>query len=243
MPSGNPEPAISWQQKVGGFWREVDRRLGRPDRRRRLPDGRRADRRDERHPVPRPPAQRGRHRLHARGDADGRRRADAAGQRSAAATSTGGSPSAGAATSSAPSRAARSRSPAAPRRSTARARPARSATAATPARRRCASRVRGGSYDPASGRLEVRLDGAVRFWGHDYHVPGSTTPQLDTRFANLRIVVENGVGTSSPTPSARRWTARRRERRAGRAGADRAERRQPRAHRRRARLARRADRR
>lgn len=57
--------------------------------------------------------------------------------------------------------------------------------------------VRGGSYDPASGRLEVALDGAVRFWGHDYHVPGSTTPQLDTRFSKLKVVVENGVGTIS----------------------------------------------
>ncbi|MDO8210315.1 HtaA domain-containing protein [Conexibacter sp. CPCC 206217] len=70
--------------------------------------------------------------------------------------------------------------------------------------------VRGGSYDPASGRLEVSLNGAVRFWGHDYHVPGDTTPQLDTRFSGLRMVVENGVGTlytdavgatmDSPTP-------------------------------------------
>ncbi|MDO8187078.1 HtaA domain-containing protein [Conexibacter sp. JD483] len=70
--------------------------------------------------------------------------------------------------------------------------------------------VRGGSYDPASGRLEVQLDGAVRFWGHDYHVPGNTTPQLDTRFSGLRVVVQDGVGTlyadavgatmDSPTP-------------------------------------------
>ncbi|MBB4664058.1 HtaA domain-containing protein [Conexibacter arvalis] len=55
--------------------------------------------------------------------------------------------------------------------------------------------VQGGVYDPASGRLEVTLGGAVRFWGHDYHVPGSTTPQLDTTFSNLRVVVEGEVGT------------------------------------------------
>jgi hypothetical protein len=77
--------------------------------------------------------------------------------------------------------------------------------------------VRGGSYDPASGRLEVALDGAVRFWGHDYHVPGSTTPQLDTRFSNLKLVVAGGVGTlyadavgatmDSPTPRTYRQVA------------------------------------
>jgi hypothetical protein len=55
--------------------------------------------------------------------------------------------------------------------------------------------VKGGTYDPASGRLEVRLGGTVRFWGHDYHVPGNTTPQLDTTFANLRLVAEGARGT------------------------------------------------
>lgn len=55
--------------------------------------------------------------------------------------------------------------------------------------------VASGSYDPASGRLELALGGSVRFWGHDYHNPADPTPLLDTRFANLRIVVENGVGT------------------------------------------------
>jgi Htaa len=55
--------------------------------------------------------------------------------------------------------------------------------------------VRGGSYDPVSGRLEAALDGAIRFWGHAHHVPGSTTPQLDTRLSALRLVVEGGVGT------------------------------------------------
>lgn len=54
--------------------------------------------------------------------------------------------------------------------------------------------VRGGTYDGATGRLEVRLGGSVRFWGHDYHVPGNTAPQLDTRLSNLRIVIEAGVG-------------------------------------------------
>lgn len=29
--------------------------------------------------------------------------------------------------------------------------------------------VRGGSWDPAAGRLEVRLGGSVRFWGHAHH--------------------------------------------------------------------------
>ncbi|MDO8211013.1 HtaA domain-containing protein [Conexibacter sp. CPCC 206217] len=55
--------------------------------------------------------------------------------------------------------------------------------------------VRGGRYDPASGRLEVALGGSVRFWGHDYHVPGNTTPQLDTRFSNLRVVADATTGT------------------------------------------------
>ncbi|ADB49016.1 HtaA domain-containing protein [Conexibacter woesei] len=55
--------------------------------------------------------------------------------------------------------------------------------------------VRGGSYDPANGGLELRLRGSVRFWGHDYHVPGSTRPQLDTTFSNLRLVAEGTRGT------------------------------------------------
>jgi hypothetical protein len=54
--------------------------------------------------------------------------------------------------------------------------------------------VRGGSWDAASGRLEVRLGGSVRFWGHAHHVPGDTRPQLDTTFSNLRVVVEGGRG-------------------------------------------------
>ncbi|MDO8212633.1 HtaA domain-containing protein [Conexibacter sp. CPCC 206217] len=55
--------------------------------------------------------------------------------------------------------------------------------------------VRGGSYDPLSGRLTLTLGGSVRFWGHDYHVPGDTRPQLDTTFSNLRLVAEGGTGT------------------------------------------------
>ncbi|MBB4660681.1 HtaA domain-containing protein [Conexibacter arvalis] len=55
--------------------------------------------------------------------------------------------------------------------------------------------IRGGGYDPATGALELRLRGTVRFWGHDYHVPGSTTPQLDTTFSNLRLVAAGGRGT------------------------------------------------
>lgn len=54
--------------------------------------------------------------------------------------------------------------------------------------------VRSGVYDAATGRLEIQLGGSVRFWGHDYHVPGNTTPQLDTRLTNLRIVIQGGVG-------------------------------------------------
>lgn len=54
--------------------------------------------------------------------------------------------------------------------------------------------VLGGTYDPAGGRLEVRLGGAVRFWGHDHH-PGVPRAQLDTTFSNLRVVVEGAVGT------------------------------------------------
>lgn len=55
--------------------------------------------------------------------------------------------------------------------------------------------IRGGSYDPATEALELRLRGTVRFWGHDYHVPGSTTPQLDTTFSNLRLVANGTSGT------------------------------------------------
>ncbi len=55
--------------------------------------------------------------------------------------------------------------------------------------------VRGGSYDPASGSLEVKMNGSVRFWGHAYHVPGSTTPQLDTTFSDLRLVASGDTGT------------------------------------------------
>lgn len=54
--------------------------------------------------------------------------------------------------------------------------------------------VRGGSWDPATGRLVVRLGGSVRFWGHAHHVPGDTRPQLDTTFSNLRVVAEGGRG-------------------------------------------------
>lgn len=53
--------------------------------------------------------------------------------------------------------------------------------------------IKGGSVH--DGKLELTLRGTVRFWGHDYHVPGNTTPQLDTRFTNLRLVVEDGAGT------------------------------------------------
>lgn len=54
--------------------------------------------------------------------------------------------------------------------------------------------VLGGSWDPAAGRLVVRLGGSVRFWGHAHHVVGDPRPQLDTSFSNLRIVVEGGRG-------------------------------------------------
>jgi hypothetical protein len=55
--------------------------------------------------------------------------------------------------------------------------------------------IRGGAYDPATGALELRLRGSVRFHGHDYHVPGSTRPQLDTTFSNLRVVASGTSGT------------------------------------------------
>lgn len=55
--------------------------------------------------------------------------------------------------------------------------------------------IRGGAYDPATGALELRLRGSVRFWGHDYHVPGSTRAQLDTTFSNLRLVAAGTSGT------------------------------------------------
>lgn len=55
--------------------------------------------------------------------------------------------------------------------------------------------VRGGTYDPARKRLEVKLDGKVRFWGHAHHTPGNDTPQLDTTFSNLRLVTEGERGT------------------------------------------------
>lgn len=55
--------------------------------------------------------------------------------------------------------------------------------------------VRGGKYDPADGSLEVKMNGSVRFWGHAHHTPGSTTPQLDTTFSNLRLVAAGETGT------------------------------------------------
>lgn len=55
--------------------------------------------------------------------------------------------------------------------------------------------IRGGSFDPATGALELRLRGSVRFWGHDYHVPGSARPQLDTTVSNVRLVATGTRGT------------------------------------------------
>ncbi|WP_049793250.1 HtaA domain-containing protein [Conexibacter woesei] len=55
--------------------------------------------------------------------------------------------------------------------------------------------VRSGSFDPRDGRLELSLRGSVRFRGHDYHRPGDPRPQLDTRFSNLRIVADGTTGT------------------------------------------------
>ncbi|HET6510301.1 MAG TPA: HtaA domain-containing protein [Baekduia sp.] len=55
--------------------------------------------------------------------------------------------------------------------------------------------VLGQGYDPTTGRLEVRLGGTVRFWGHAHHVPGDATPQLDTTFSRLRLVAQGTTGT------------------------------------------------
>lgn len=55
--------------------------------------------------------------------------------------------------------------------------------------------VLGDSYDPATGRLEVRLAGTVRFWGHTHHRPGDTTPQLDMTFSKLRVVLNGSSGS------------------------------------------------
>jgi hypothetical protein len=52
--------------------------------------------------------------------------------------------------------------------------------------------VLGGSYDPRTARLDVRLGGSVRFWGHV--LPGSP-PQLDTRLSSLRIVADGATAT------------------------------------------------
>ncbi len=65
--------------------------------------------------------------------------------------------------------------------------------------------VRGGSYDPATGALEVRLAGTVRFTGHG--------GALDTTFTNLRItggtLVADAIGATmqSPTPVTRKDVA------------------------------------
>ncbi|HST38475.1 MAG TPA: HtaA domain-containing protein, partial [Conexibacter sp.] len=55
--------------------------------------------------------------------------------------------------------------------------------------------IRSGFYDPETGELALSLRGTVRFWGHDYHVPGDTRPQLDTTFSNLRLFAEGDTGT------------------------------------------------
>jgi hypothetical protein len=53
--------------------------------------------------------------------------------------------------------------------------------------------VLSGSYDPDGGKLSVRLGGTVRFWGH---VPaGGGAPALDTTFSNLHVEGTGDVGT------------------------------------------------
>jgi len=69
--------------------------------------------------------------------------------------------------------------------------------------------VRGGEYDPETGSLEVKMNGVVRFWGH---VTGGT-PALDTTFSDLRLVAAGETGTlyadttgatmDNPTPVSR----------------------------------------
>lgn len=51
--------------------------------------------------------------------------------------------------------------------------------------------VRSGSYDPTTGHLEIALGGSVRFWGH----VSASVPALDTRFTNLRLVADGTTGT------------------------------------------------
>ncbi|MDA0180029.1 HtaA domain-containing protein [Solirubrobacter phytolaccae] len=51
--------------------------------------------------------------------------------------------------------------------------------------------VTGGAYDPQTKKLSVSLAGTVRFWGH---VTGGT-PVLDTRFSNLRLEADGQTAT------------------------------------------------
>lgn len=69
--------------------------------------------------------------------------------------------------------------------------------------------VESGRFDPVTGEVEIELQGQVRFWGHAWHVPGDTTPLLDTTVSDLRIridgdgngaVVADAVGASMDNP-------------------------------------------
>lgn len=55
--------------------------------------------------------------------------------------------------------------------------------------------VDNGYWDPVTGEGFLQLRGKVRFWGHAWHTPGDTTPQLDTTFTDLMVWIEEGTGT------------------------------------------------
>jgi hypothetical protein len=55
--------------------------------------------------------------------------------------------------------------------------------------------VIGDFYDADLDSLSIQTKGKVRFWGHAWHTPGDTTPQLDTTVSDIYIAAEGGEGT------------------------------------------------
>lgn len=54
--------------------------------------------------------------------------------------------------------------------------------------------VVGDFYDADLDSLSVQTKGKVRFWGHAWHTPGDTTPQLDTIVSDVYIAAEGDEG-------------------------------------------------